>query len=126
MGIPFEKLSPQLQERIRQSSPDAFRKVEARRPEQAAVSALDGGIKERKASKGGVAVRVTMVACRHRLTDDDALAYSCKPLRDAISNSLGLDDADARIKFEYGQLRTDGEQGVIVKIETELCKITVS
>lgn len=119
MGIAFEKLSPELQERIRKSNPDAFRKVEARRPERSQVSPLDGGIKERKAGKGSVVVRVTLISCRSRITDDDALAYSLKPLRDAISNSLGLDDADPRIKFEYGQLRTDGTQGVIVKIETE-------
>jgi len=88
------------------------------RPERNQVSALDGAERQRRSRKGSVVVHVTLVACRCRLLDDDNLVYSLKPLRDAVAASLGLDDRDARIRFGYGQARTDGEEGVIVKIET--------
>lgn len=91
--------------------------VEAGRPERSKVPALDGGSKQRKAGAGRLAVRVVLISCRHRLTDDDGVAASLKPVRDAVAASLGLDDADRRIKFECEQHRTDGEEGVIVKVE---------
>lgn len=91
--------------------------VEARPAERSAVQALDGGVKERRQSKGSVAVRVVLVSCRHRCSDDDGVAASLKPIRDAVAASLGIDDGDARVKFHYTQCQTDGEQGVLVKIE---------
>lgn len=81
------------------------------------VQPLDGGSTLKRASTGGVVVVVVLVACRNREIDDDANVYSFVPLRDAISKSLGLDDADKRIRFKYGQVVTNGEEGVIVKIE---------
>lgn len=65
----------------------------------------------------GVAIRVHFVAFRHRLFDDDNNVNSFKQLRDAIAATLGIDDADRRITFECSQVKTDGEQGVVVKIE---------
>lgn len=82
------------------------------------VPALDGAIKEQRQRKGRVAVRVTLILCRHRELDSDSAIYSLKPLRDAVAASFGLDDADARIAWHYGQQVGPGEQGVIVKIET--------
>ena len=96
---------------------DVLGPVEARPTERAKVEALDGGVKQRKASKGSVAVRVVLVSCRHRLSDDDAVAASLKPCRDAVAASLGIDDGDARVRFECSQARTDGDQGVLVKVE---------
>ena len=78
---------------------------------------MDGGGKIKRASTGGVVVVVVLVACRNREIDDDANIYSLVPIRDAIAKSLGLDDADKRIRFKYGQVVTNGNEGVIVKIE---------
>lgn len=62
-------------------------------------------------------VVVSLVALRRRLMDDDNFIGSCKWLRDAIAATLGIDDGDPRIRFEYAQCRTDGQTGVLVKIE---------
>ena len=91
--------------------------VEAAIAVPTAIQPLDKGIKKRKASKGSVAVLVTCITCRSREADDDNAISSIKPLRDAIAESLGIDDGDKRIKFQYGQCESRGQQGVIVKIE---------
>ena len=91
--------------------------VGARRPERNKVSALDGRGKERRQRTGRVVVCVTLIALRRRLLDEDSAIFALKPLRDAIAASLGIDDADARIAWQYGQQITKGEQGVIVRIE---------
>ncbi len=92
--------------------------VVSRRPERNPVFALDARGKVCRQRKGRVAVRVTLIACRRRELDDDSNIYSLKPLRDAISATLGIDDADSRIKWHYGQTITGGDTGVIVKIES--------
>ena len=81
------------------------------------VQPLDGGGKCVKSRTGGVVVVVTLIAFRHREIDDDSCSYSLVPIRDAIAASLGLDDADRRIRFQYGQVVTRARQGVLVKIE---------
>lgn len=87
------------------------------RPQRNEISALDGAIKEQRQRKGRVAVRVTLIACRHRELDSDSAVFALKPLRDAVAASLGIDDADARIAWDYGQVVSRGEPGVIVRIE---------
>lgn len=62
-------------------------------------------------------VRITFVSYRRREIDDDNLAAGCKHLRDAIAASLGLDDSQRGIAWEYGQTLTQGREGVAVKIE---------
>ena len=84
--------------------------------QQAALRPLDKGIQKRQKGKGSVAIVVSLLTCRRRELDDDGNVAALKPLRDAIAESLGLDDADKRIRFEYGHLETRTEQGVIVKI----------
>lgn len=92
--------------------------VVSARPERNKIQALGGAVKARRQRTGRVAIRVILVACRHKELDrDDSVNFSLKPIRDAIANSLGLDDNDARIKFHYGQVVTTGEQGVLVRIE---------
>lgn len=114
-------LPQNVSEAVRRRNPHlyggAVGQVEASPTKPAAVQALDSGKRQRKESKGRVAVIVTLVSCRRRIGDDDSIAASLKPLRDGIADSLGLDDGDARIRFEYAQCRTDGEQGVMVKVE---------
>ena len=91
--------------------------VEAGEPKPIVASALVGGGAQRQKS-GAVLVRISLVAHRRRLTDDDNNTGSFKPLRDAIARSIGIDDGDARIAFECGQVETKGQEGVTVKIET--------
>ncbi len=60
---------------------------------------------------------VSLVIFRQRPCDDDNLSGGCKWLRDAIAASLGLDDGDPRLRFEYHQVITTGRRGVLVKID---------
>lgn len=77
---------------------------------------------ERARCKEGMGLRVTLIALRRRLLDDDAVEFSCKPVRDIIAwtilgGSFGQFDNDKRIQWEYAQQKTSGREGVIVKIE---------
>jgi hypothetical protein len=67
--------------------------------------------------KGGVGYSVAIISCRERLCDEhDNLRTGAKPLVDSITESLGLkDDADKRISWEYGQVKS-GNEGTIVRI----------
>lgn len=81
-----------------------------------AARALDRGRPARQTSPGRV--DICLIRCAARLLDDDNLAGGLKPLRDAIAASLGFDDGDPLIRWHYAQCQTDGQPGVIVKIET--------
>jgi hypothetical protein len=91
--------------------------VEAGRAEQAPARALDGGRPERVGGSCGVAARVVLVAYRHRRLDPDAVAFSFKPLTDAVASTLGVDDDDPRVEWEWRQVQTDGAEGVAVRVE---------
>lgn len=90
--------------------------VETGKPKPIVAQALVGGGAKRKQG-GAVLVRISLVAHRRKLTDDDNNTGSFKPLRDAIARSLGIDDGDARIAFECGQVETKGQEGTSVRIE---------
>jgi len=62
-------------------------------------------------------VVVSLIGFRARTLDDDNFVGACKHLRDAIAATLGIDDGDKPIKFQYGQLPTQGREGVLVQIE---------
>lgn len=63
-------------------------------------------------------LRVTFIrVCRRTITDSDNLPPAYKWTRDAIAASLGRDDRDDLIQWEYHQLQTRGREGTIVKIE---------
>jgi hypothetical protein len=85
--------------------------------QQTAIRALDKGIQKRQKGKGSVEIVVSLITCRRRELDDDGNVAALKPLRDAIAESLLLDDADKRIRFQYSQIETRTIQGVIVMIE---------
>lgn len=114
-----EAARKEMRELLNHENNSSVGAVGAARSERNKVSALDGRGKERRQRKGSMepCCRVLLISCRHRELDDDSNCYSLKPLRDAIAASFGIDDADARIRFEYGQVITKGEQGVIVRIE---------
>lgn len=82
------------------------------------IPALDKGKVGRPAGQGSVGLVVTLVSYRHKLLDGDNLVYSLKGLRDSVAKSIGLDDADRRVRWQYGQVETRGEQGTVVTIET--------
>lgn len=66
----------------------------------------------------GPILRVTIVVCRNKITDSDgAEQLPTKWLRDAIAKSFDLDDADSIIQWQYSNLLTRGQPGVIVMIE---------
>ena len=91
--------------------------VEADSAKPTPVPPLESRAQKRPRSKGSLAARVSIIAMRHRLLDPDAVAFACKPCTDSIAKSLGVDDADPRIEWEWSQVKTAGEEGVIVKIE---------
>jgi hypothetical protein len=62
-------------------------------------------------------VVISLVGFRHRLLDSDNFASACKILRDQIANSLNIDDGDKNITWQYGQVHSTGEEGVLVRIE---------
>lgn len=66
---------------------------------------------------GSTRVVVSLVRYGRGTLDDDNLQGSFKHLRDCIAASLEIDDADARIRWEYGQIETKGRTGCTVKIE---------
>lgn len=87
-------------------------------PEQPPLRAVAKNHVEPKKGPEAVCVRVTIISCRRRLLDaHDNLPYAHKSIVDAVAESLGMDDRDARIKWEYGQVVTSGDTGTIVKME---------
>jgi len=80
--------------------------------------ALDQDAQRQPRSKGSLGFCVTLISCRRRLVDEhDNLRHGLKPICDCVAYALGLDDADPRVRWQYGQVVTRGEQGVMVRIE---------
>lgn len=78
--------------------------------------ALVGRPRKRQRGAPGLAICVEIISLRKRLLDSDNLVGGGKALRDAIAASLGLDDGDRRVKWNYHQLLTNGTPGTIVNI----------
>jgi len=68
--------------------------------------------------KTAVGYCVTIVSFRHKELDDDNLIAGAKSLRDAIATSLGVDDRDKRLSWEYHQVITRGAEGTLVNVST--------
>lgn len=119
--IKFNDLSETLKQRIRRDNPTVFGpvgRVETNSTKRTAVQALDSRVQKPESGTKGVGIRITLITLRKRLLDKhDAVAYACKPLTDAIAKSLGVDDNDKRLEWEYLQVKTTGTEGVMVKIE---------
>jgi hypothetical protein len=86
-------------------------------PKQNPLPALDDKPQTRRIRTQRVAVCVTLIRVGKSAMDDDNLASCFKGMRDAVAKSLGVDDRDKRIKWEYGQVQSRGRTGTIVKIE---------
>lgn len=100
------------------------------RPLERQVSSKQGGEGSVEKPKGqrarrsrvyarDVGVRVTLVAVRQKRLDDDNLAGGFKALRDAIAESLGIDDGDERVEWIYRQQVGPKPHGTIVMITTK-------
>lgn len=116
----LNELPKHVQDRIKRDNPDVFRPVEARQPEPIPAQTLARIPSHHKKRVGGERLIITLVALRRRYVDDDNNVSSLKPLRDAIACNFSIDDGDPKLRWEYGQSETKGEEGVIVKLEA-LC-----
>lgn len=90
--------------------------------QQKAECPLDGKSSGRKTrgvsvARSGPHLRIALVNFRHRILDGDNYIIGQKPLRDAISRWIGIDDADKFIEWTYSQHQTSGHQGTVVIIE---------
>ena len=116
MGIDLSKANEKFKSRLQQDAYD-FRAVPAKASQPTGAKALVSGHERKKESERGMAIRITFISLRRRLLDPDAIAVSTKYLQDAVCESLGIDDGDRRISFQYEQIKTTGPTGVIVKID---------
>lgn len=91
--------------------------LEAKKSKPVVIPPLVSRVKKFKGGEGGVAVVVTLIAHRRTTLDSDNAVGACKPLRDGIAASLGIDDSDRRVEWQYSQVRTAGREGVCVTIE---------
>lgn len=72
---------------------------------------------ERMARSTTPVLRITIVNFREALLDKNNYIFGCKGIQDAIARSLGLDDNDQTIDWEFEQVRTRGSTGLLVRIE---------
>lgn len=85
--------------------------------EHPSVQALAGSTPAKARRKTSVVICVEIVRYGVRALDEDNLIAGAKPLRDAIARSLGVDDADKRIRWRYSQVLTECSTGTLVRIE---------
>lgn len=114
------KLTPDqfnaLPESIKKRNPDLFLGAVARtESKQNVARPLDRSGQARNKSK--VRICVSFVRFGGRSLDSDNLAGAFKHGRDFIARMLGVDDADPRLRWQYGQCETHGETGTLVVIE---------
>jgi hypothetical protein len=64
-----------------------------------------------------VVILVEIIRFGRKELDYDNYVAGAKPLRDSIATSLGVDDADKRIRWQYSQIVTEGSIGTLVRIE---------
>ncbi len=123
MGISLDQIkNPALRARIieldREQNYRPMGPVSDTKRQQNHRPAVGKGVSDEKERPKGVGYRVHIISVRAKLLDEDNFITGAKFLRDAIAETLGLDDASgAGIEFEYAQCLTRGEQGSIVRIE---------
>ncbi len=101
-------------------NPDIFGVVGAIQdsiPKPDQIPALDQGKKACERSPRGLGFCVQIISMRSRLLDFVNLAGGSKGIQDAIAISLGIDDADIRVRWEFHQIKTTGREGTIVNIQ---------
>lgn len=86
-------------------------------PEQNPVRALEHRPEARPERKSRLAVVITFIRCGIKELDGDNLQAAFKGMRDAVARSLGVDDRDRRIRWQYQQCVGLGRNGTIVKLD---------
>lgn len=100
--------------------------VAAPKPKPQSGGTLDQDLPGRCGGKAGLAggsdapsgrrIQVDLIAFLRRRCDDDNITAGCKPLRDAVAATLGVDDGDPRVTFAVHQVVGPGEEGTLVRI----------
>ena len=67
--------------------------------------------------KSRVVILVEIIRFGRKELDGDNFVAGAKPIRDCIATSLGVDDADKRIQWDYQQVVTAGQTGTLVRIQ---------
>lgn len=116
MGFKLSDFNEKTQRIIREQLCNDLRPVETRQPEPAAPQALVGDDAKLERCKAGVDIRIVFIALLAKPMDSDNFVGSLKPLRDAVCESIGIDDGDEHLTFEYHQIKSPGPEGVIVKV----------
>jgi hypothetical protein len=91
--------------------------LETSKPKSTASQTLVSGDKKRKSGKSRVAVIITLIGVGRTELDSDNFVAACKPLRDGIAKTLGINDADKRVQWQYGQIYSKGRRGILVTLE---------
>ena len=85
--------------------------------EPAPAQTLERAPSPRQGRKRSVVVVVAFIAFIRTGSDEDNFGHSAyKPMRDWIARSLGVDDGDKRIVWEYHAIQTRGKLGTQVMI----------
>ena len=128
MSLKLQHLDPKLRQRIaRQINEEDRNKIinvvgalQASVPKPAIVPALESGKGQQRQRKVRLNIRVFIIQFRKRLLDRiDNRNSACKGLIDSIAKTVRLDDNDSRITWQIEQIKTNGEEGCVVKIEYE-------
>lgn len=82
-------------------------------PKQDAVPALDQITEAYRGVTKGVVLRVEFIRRSQKRLDTDNLAFAFKAMRDSVAWTLGVDDNDPRIIWNYEQI-TGKPYGTIV------------
>lgn len=100
-------------------NPDLYRgRVDGAERKRDPRPALDRDVSKKQQLQARLVVRVIVISLRQRLQDDQNSACGGnKALQDAICESLEINDADPRIKFEYSQHQTAGRPCTIVMLQ---------
>jgi len=109
------KLRDRILAADREQNGDPLARLSAAQRQRNAVGESATGNADEKESPRILVVSIIRFGSKE--LDSDNLAFGCKWLRDAIADSLGIDDGDKRIKWQYGQILTAGPTGSMVTIQ---------
>lgn len=116
MNLTREQLAELLKRPgIQRANPGLGAVVPAKR-EPNPQPALDRDVPPEQSRSPRLEICVTLIACRRKRLDGDNLQGGFKHLRDEIARTLGLDDGDDGLRWEYGQVEVVGQTGTIVRI----------
>lgn len=118
MRLTSERLKELLEKPAIKARNPGLVTVGAVQREQDPQPALDTHVQREQAPGKALGYVVSIVVFRKRLLDDDNSVGSVKHLRDIIARHIGLDDGDERVKWQYSQVRTDGEPGTLVVVQS--------